>query len=177
MRRGLVIVNTGDGKGKTTAALGMLLRAWGRDFRLCVIQFIKAESGNWGEVKAARKLEIEWHKMGDGFTWLSKDMDETIAHAQRGWALAQEKITSGPLRSDPAGRVHLPAALRLAGHRRGDRLAGCATSRRAAPDDHRAQRSRSIARIRRPGHRNEGHQAPIRSRHPGAGRDRFLMSG
>ena len=95
MRRGLVIVNTGEGKGKTTAALGMLLRAWGRDFRLCVIQFIKAEGGSWGEVKAARKLGIEWQKMGDGFTWLSKDMDETIAHARRGWALAQEKITSG----------------------------------------------------------------------------------
>lgn len=94
MRRGLVIVNTGDGKGKTTAALGILLRAWGRDFRLCAIQFIKAEGGNWGEVKAAKKLEIEWHKMGDGFTWLSKDMDETIAHTLHGWALAQEKIAS-----------------------------------------------------------------------------------
>lgn len=94
MRRGLVIVNTGDGKGKTTAALGILLRAWGRDFRLCAIQFIKAEGGNWGEVKAAKKLEIEWHKMGDGFTWLSKDMDETIAQALHGWALAQEKIAS-----------------------------------------------------------------------------------
>lgn len=95
MKKGLVIVNTGNGKGKTTAALGMLLRAWGRDLRICVIQFIKAETGGWGEIKAARKLGIEWHKMGDGFTWLSKDMDETIAKAQQGWRLAQEKITSG----------------------------------------------------------------------------------
>ncbi len=95
MRRGLVIVHTGDGKGKTTAALGMILRAWGRGFRVCVIQFIKGEGGNWGEVKAARKLDIEWHKMGDGFTWLSDDLDETIAHARRGWELAQEKIASG----------------------------------------------------------------------------------
>jgi len=95
VRRGLVIVHTGDGKGKTTAALGMLLRAWGRGFRVCVIQFIKGEGGNWGEVKAARKLEIEWHKMGDGFTWHSEDMEETIAHARRGWELAQEKIASG----------------------------------------------------------------------------------
>jgi len=60
-----------------------------------VIQFIKAEGGNWGEVKAARKLGIEWQKMGDGFTWLSKDMDATVDHARQGWALAQEKITSG----------------------------------------------------------------------------------
>jgi cob(I)alamin adenosyltransferase len=95
MRRGLVIVNTGEGKGKTTAALGMLLRAWGRNFRLCVIQFIKSETGSWGEVKAAHKLGIEWHKSGDGFTWLSKDMDETIALAQQGWELAKSKIASG----------------------------------------------------------------------------------
>jgi cob(I)alamin adenosyltransferase len=95
MRRGLVIVNTGDGKGKSTAALGLLLRAWGRGFRLCVIQFIKAETGQWGEVRAAKKLGIEWHSTGDGFTWTSKDMDQTAARAVRGWALAQEKIRSG----------------------------------------------------------------------------------
>ena len=48
MRKGLVIVNTGDGKGKTTAALGLLMRAWGRGFRICVVQFIKAETGRMG---------------------------------------------------------------------------------------------------------------------------------
>jgi cob(I)alamin adenosyltransferase len=95
MRTGLVIVNTGDGKGKTTAALGTVLRAWGRGMRVCVIQFIKSETGNWGEIKAARNLEIEWHAMGDGFTWLSKDIDETAERARRAWALAQEKIVSG----------------------------------------------------------------------------------
>ncbi|MCZ7551738.1 MAG: cob(I)yrinic acid a,c-diamide adenosyltransferase [Anaerolineae bacterium UTCFX2] len=95
MRRGLVIVNTGNGKGKTTAALGLLLRAWGRGLRVCVIQFIKAETGAWGEFKAAERLGIEWHKMGDGFTWLSKDMDKTIQTARNGWELAQQKITSG----------------------------------------------------------------------------------
>jgi cob(I)alamin adenosyltransferase len=92
-RKGLVIVNTGDGKGKTTAALGMLLRAWGRGYRTCVIQFIKAETGQWGEVKAAKKLGIEWYKAGDGFTWESRDMDETILLAQAGWKLAQDKIS------------------------------------------------------------------------------------
>jgi cob(I)alamin adenosyltransferase len=95
MKKGLVVVNTGEGKGKTTAALGILLRAWGRDFRICMIQFIKAKSGSWGEVKAADRLGIEWHKLGDGFTWLSKDMDATISAARNGWKLAQEKITSG----------------------------------------------------------------------------------
>jgi cob(I)alamin adenosyltransferase len=95
VRKGLVIVYTGDGKGKTTAALGLVLRAWGRGLRACVIQFVKAETGQWGEVKAAQKLGIEWHKTGDGFTWLSEDMVETIARARRGWGLAQEKIASG----------------------------------------------------------------------------------
>ena len=95
MRKGLVIVNTGQGKGKSTAALGTLFRAWGRNFRLCVIQFIKAETGQWGEVKAAKKLGIEWHTTGDGFTWNSKDMEETKRRALKGWELAQQKISSG----------------------------------------------------------------------------------
>jgi cob(I)alamin adenosyltransferase len=94
-KKGLLIVNTGDGKGKTTAALGMILRAWGRGMKVCVIQFIKAETGRWGEIQAAKKLGIEWLTTGDGFTWLSKDLDETTARAQHGWKLAQEKINSG----------------------------------------------------------------------------------
>ena len=94
MKKGLLIVNTGDGKGKTTAALGMVLRSWGRGFRICVIQFIKAETGQWGEIKAAKKLGIEWYKTGDGFTWDSKNMDETTAHALHGWEIAKEKIAS-----------------------------------------------------------------------------------
>jgi len=94
-RRGLVLVFTGNGKGKTTAALGTLFRAWGRDFRVCVIQFLKAETGAWGEVKAAQRLGIEWHKTGDGFTWTSKDIDETRAKALHGWELAKQKIASG----------------------------------------------------------------------------------
>ncbi|MBK8823357.1 MAG: cob(I)yrinic acid a,c-diamide adenosyltransferase [Anaerolineales bacterium] len=94
-KKGLLIVNTGDGKGKSTAAFGMVLRAWGRNFRICVIQFIKAETGQWGEIKAAKKLGIEWHATGDGFTWTSKDMNETIARARHGWEIAKEKISSG----------------------------------------------------------------------------------
>jgi cob(I)alamin adenosyltransferase len=94
IKNGLVIVNTGNGKGKSTSAFGVLLRAWGRGFRICVIQFIKAETGQWGEIKAAKKLGIDWFTTGDGFTWTSKDMDETIARARHGWEIAKEKITS-----------------------------------------------------------------------------------
>ncbi len=95
VKKGLLIVNTGDGKGKTTSALGTVLRAWGQGLRICVIQFIKAETGAWGEVKAARKLGIEWHTLGDGFTWRSRDMDQTRGRALEAWSLAQDKITSG----------------------------------------------------------------------------------
>jgi cob(I)alamin adenosyltransferase len=95
IKKGLVIVNTGDGKGKTTAALGTALRARGRDMRVCVIQFLKHETGAWGEVRIAEKLGIDWIKTGDGFTWTSKDMEETIARALHGWEVAQGKITSG----------------------------------------------------------------------------------
>lgn len=92
---GLVILNTGDGKGKTTAAIGTVLRAWGRKMQVCVIQFLKAKTGKWGEVRAAERLDIEWHISGDGFTWTSKDLDESAALAQHGWELARGKIESG----------------------------------------------------------------------------------
>ena len=94
VKKGLVIVNTGNGKGKSTSAFGVLLRAWGRGFRVCVVQFIKAETGQWGEIKAAKKLGIDWFTTGDGFTWTSKDMDETVARARNGWEIAREKILS-----------------------------------------------------------------------------------
>ena len=95
VKKGLVIVNTGNGKGKSTSAFGVLLRAWGRGFRVGVVQFIKAETGQWGEIKAAKKLAIDWFASGDGFTWTSKDMDETIARALHGWEVAQGKIAGG----------------------------------------------------------------------------------
>jgi cob(I)alamin adenosyltransferase len=94
-KKGLVIVNTGKGKGKTTAALGMLIRAWGRDMNVGVVQFIKHEKARFGEIKAAERMNIDWISTGDGFTWTSQDMDETEAKAIHGWQLAQERIVSG----------------------------------------------------------------------------------
>jgi cob(I)alamin adenosyltransferase len=94
-RKGLVMVHTGIGKGKTTAALGMIFRAWGRGMKVGMVQFLKRETGSWGEVKAAQKLGIDWVKTGDGFTWTSRDMDETIAKALHGWEVAQEMISAG----------------------------------------------------------------------------------
>ena len=94
-RHGLVIVNTGEGKGKTTAALGVLFRAWGRDFNVRMFQFIKHSTARFGEHRAAKKIGVEIESLGDGFTWLSKDMDETTALAVAQWEHCQDAILHG----------------------------------------------------------------------------------
>jgi len=95
VRKGLVIVNTGDGKGKTTAALGLLLRAWGRGMGVCMFQFLKHTGANFGEHRAARKLGIPVIAIGDGFTWRSKDMDKTRDLAVRQWEDCKAAILAG----------------------------------------------------------------------------------
>ena len=94
-KKGLVIVNTGDGKGKTTAALGVLFRAWGRGMRVRMFQFLKHTGAHFGEHRAADKLGIPIQAMGDGFTWRSKDMDQTRALAVQQWKTCEEAILSG----------------------------------------------------------------------------------
>jgi len=94
-RRSLVVVNTGNGKGKTTAALGTLLRAWGRGYRVCMLQFIKSTTSNYGENRAAKKIGMEIIALGGGFTWLSKDIEKDKALARELWAQCKEKIASG----------------------------------------------------------------------------------
>lgn len=91
----LVLVNTGDGKGKTTAGLGTLLRARARGWNVCVVQFMK--SGDWkvGEEQSARELGIDWWVIGDGFTWESDDLDRSQAVAQEAWRHARAVIASG----------------------------------------------------------------------------------
>ena len=92
--KGLVIVNTGDGKGKTTAALGVLFRATGQNMRVVMLQFMKSKTGNWGEARAAQRLGVEIIPLGDGFTWMSKDLNKDRALAQECWQLCREKIES-----------------------------------------------------------------------------------
>lgn len=91
----IVIVHTGEGKGKTTAAMGMVLRAVARGWRVCVIQFVK--SGRWraGEEQVARGLGVDWLTTGDGFTWESEDLDHSEAMARRAWGMAAERVRSG----------------------------------------------------------------------------------
>src|SRR3984893_10474713 len=91
----IVIVNTGYGKGKSSAAFGVMGRGWARGWRVGVVQFVK--SGKWktGERKLADHLGIEWLTLGDGFTWESTDLDETAAKGRHAWDVARDKLASG----------------------------------------------------------------------------------
>ena len=95
VKKGLVIVNTGDGKGKTTAALGVLFRAWGRGMRVRMFQFIKNTGSRYGEQRAAEKIGIPILALGDGFTWLSKDLEKSGALAAQQWENCKEALLSG----------------------------------------------------------------------------------
>ncbi|MSQ08737.1 MAG: cob(I)yrinic acid a,c-diamide adenosyltransferase [Dehalococcoidia bacterium] len=95
VRKGLVIINTGNGKGKSTAAFGVMLRAWGRGMKVCAVQFIKSEKVKYGEQLAAEKLGIEMVPAGRGFTWTSKDLSEDAAMARHGWDTARERVLGG----------------------------------------------------------------------------------
>lgn len=93
-RHGLVIVNTGNGKGKTTASLGILLRSTGRDMRVAMLQFIKSAEVNRGEHFAARRLGVEIVPLGDGFTWLSENIEEDRSLAQICWSRCVDALHS-----------------------------------------------------------------------------------
>jgi cob(I)alamin adenosyltransferase len=91
VEKGLLIVHTGTGKGKSTAAFGLALRMLGRGMRVGVVQFIK---GAWhtSERDALAKFgdQVSWHSMGEGFTWETQDLARDIAAAERAWGKAQE---------------------------------------------------------------------------------------
>jgi len=100
IEKGLLIVHTGKGKGKSTAAFGLMLRALGRGFRCGVVQFGK---GAWqsGERTAIERFgdQVEWHTLGEGFTWETQDRARDVAAAERAWAAAQKMM------ADPAIRL------------------------------------------------------------------------
>lgn len=93
-KRGLTVVNTGEGKGKSSSAFGMVFRAAGWNMKICVIQFIK---GQWqtGEQKAAQHFDnIEWHALGDGFTWDTQNPAQDIKTSREIWEFAKQQILS-----------------------------------------------------------------------------------
>ena len=98
-RRGLVIVNTGDGKGKSTAAFGLALRAHGRQHvhgkNVKIFQFMKVPSARFGEHRMFEQMGIPIEGLGDGFSWKSPDLDRSSQLARDGWEKAKSAILSG----------------------------------------------------------------------------------
>jgi cob(I)alamin adenosyltransferase len=109
IEKGLLIVHTGKGKGKSTAAFGLLLRAIGRGFQCGVVQFGK---GAWqsGERTAIERFgdQVTWHTLGEGFTWETQDRARDVAAAERAWAKA------GELMADPSIRLLVLDELNIA---------------------------------------------------------------
>jgi len=91
----LVLVNTGHGKGKSSAAFGVMARGWARGWRVGVVQFVKGGKWKTGERKLAEKLDIECHTLGDGFTWESTDLERTAQLGRDAWAEAAGRLASG----------------------------------------------------------------------------------
>jgi cob(I)alamin adenosyltransferase len=104
--KGLIIVNTGNGKGKTTAALGMVLRSLGHGYRVAIVQFIKgawepaekAAFQHWTSAAPGETPQLEFHAMGEGFTWETQDRERDTEKAQAAWEKALEFIRNPDLR-------------------------------------------------------------------------------
>jgi cob(I)alamin adenosyltransferase len=90
--RGLLLVITGNGKGKSTSAFGMVARALGHGMRVGVVQFIKSRTDTGEEAFLGKQPGVEWHVTGDGFTWDTQNREQDIATAQRGWAIAARML-------------------------------------------------------------------------------------
>src|ERR1700683_4592600 len=91
----IVLLNTGDGKGMSSAAFGVMGRGWARGWTVGVVQFVKGGKWKTGERKLADHLGIEWHTLGDGFTWESTDLDETAAKGRHAWQVTAALLASG----------------------------------------------------------------------------------
>ncbi|MDD0808897.1 cob(I)yrinic acid a,c-diamide adenosyltransferase [Curvibacter sp. RS43] len=94
-RRGLIIINTGDGKGKSTAAFGLALRAHGRGKAVHIYQFMKVPSARFGEHRIFEQLGVPVEGLGDGFSWKSKDLEHSAQLARDGWQRARDLILAG----------------------------------------------------------------------------------
>jgi cob(I)alamin adenosyltransferase len=94
--RGLLLVITGNGKGKSSSAFGMVARALGHGMKVGVVQFIKNRSDTGEEAFLGKQPGVEWHVTGDGFTWDTQNREQDIATAARGWAIAARML------ADPA---------------------------------------------------------------------------
>ncbi|MHB8868407.1 MAG: cob(I)yrinic acid a,c-diamide adenosyltransferase [Thermoleophilia bacterium] len=111
----LVLLSTGDGKGKSTAAWGVVLRALALEWPVCVIQFLKSDDWSPGEEVMLRKLGVSWVKDGDGFMWESTDLTESRRRAVRVWTEARMALASPRFRLVVLDEITYPLAFRWIG--------------------------------------------------------------
>lgn len=93
-KKGLTLVFTGDGKGKTTSAIGLAVRAVGRGMKVKILQFIKSPQRSYGEQIALKKIGVEMVQLGTGFTW-TKTPEEHREALKKAWPIAKEAVMSG----------------------------------------------------------------------------------
>ena len=91
--KGLLLVLTGNGKGKSSSAFGMVGRSLGHGMKVGVCQFLKSRTDTGEEAFFGKQSDCEWHVLGDGFTWETQNREQDIATSQRGWAVAQRMLT------------------------------------------------------------------------------------
>lgn len=91
--KGLLLVLTGNGKGKSSSAFGMVGRSLGHGMKVGVCQFLKSRTDTGEEAFFGKQTDCEWHVLGDGFTWETQNREQDIATSQRGWAVAQRMLT------------------------------------------------------------------------------------
>jgi len=91
--KGLLLVLTGNGKGKSSSAFGMVGRSLGHGMKVGVCQFLKSRTDTGEEAFFGKQARCEWHVLGDGFTWETQNREQDIATSERGWAVAQAMLT------------------------------------------------------------------------------------
>ena len=173
-QKGLLIVHTGPGKGKSTAAFGLALRALGRGWRVGVVQFIK---GAWetGERLAFERFgeQMVWRTMGEGFTWETQDRARDVAAALTAWRVVEEMMADATIRLLILDELNVALRYDYLAFERSRRGPGGATAGFACRR-HRAQRQAGADCGGRSRHRDDGGQTPFRRRGEGAGGDRVL---
>ena len=152
--RGLLIVITGNGKGKSTSAFGTVARALGHGMKVGVVQFIKSRTDTGEEAFLGRQPGVEWHVTGDGFTWDTQNREQDIATAQRGWAIAARMLADPSYQLVVLDELTYLLSYGYLDSRHGARRAGAAAAD-AARHRHRARR---VGRADRTGRHRVGHR-------------------
>jgi len=111
-QRGVILVHTGNGKGKSSSAFGMMARALGHNMRVGVVQFIKGSFSTGEETFFRRFPEVEYHVMGDGYTWETQDRERDVAKAQAAWQIAQDMLRNPGLQLVVLDEINIALKLR-----------------------------------------------------------------